>query len=438
MKINDDLFDKKVKDELKFKHSVVPDNINNIFDETTNKLLCNRIVKSKRITRTAVACILAIVITGVVFSTPAIAEKIPFVGEIYKKLGLFKDMEEYTNSVGETKEVNGYNFTIDNIIGTADNILVSVKVVSPVPFKKAAKLDNLSISVDLNDMKELGIKSFGSGSRAFYIDDYTAILIGEIRNDEGKFKSIGDLNLTVAKSDEVSSNFNVKYNFKSSFDKVERIKINEKINNTTINTLISSVIKTDLVFSGDFNENVGRGTDKYYIEIDGEINRSVGGSGTDNGYKMHYPTIKYDDVKKAESINVICVESSDDINDVELFANVEWISESGVKYPKTITLKSGLKGTFYKVEKVGGLLKLYFESEYNPINLLSQLMLRQNINSEKYGDNIFATAYKNGDKENSYVFEFKDIDFEKNIEIFFGGANTTLDNVKEVNKIKIK
>ncbi|MGL5352870.1 MAG: DUF4179 domain-containing protein [Clostridium sp.] len=438
MKINDDLFDKKVKEELNLKHSVVPDNINDIFDETTNKLLCSRRVKSKRITRIAVACIVVIVITGGIFSTPAIAEKIPFVGEIYKKLGLFKDMEEYTNSIGETKEVNGYNFTIDNIIGTADSILVSVKVVSPVPFKKAAKLDNLSISVDLSDMQELGIKSFGSSTRAFYIDDYTAIIIGEIKNDEGKFKSIGDLNLTVAKSDEVSSTFNVKYNFKSSFDKVERIKINKKINNTTIDNLISSVIKTDLAFRGDFNECVGRGSDKCYIEIDGKINRSVGGSGTDNGYKIHFPTIKYDDVKNAESINVICVESSDDINDVELFRNVEWVSESGVKYPKTITSKSGLKGSFYKVDKVDGVLKLYFESEYNPINLLSQLILSQNINGEKYGDNIFGTAYQNGDKENSYIFEFKDIDFEKNIEIFFGGANTTLDKIKEVNKIKIK
>lgn len=438
MNINDDLFDKKVKEELNFKHNVVPDNINDIFDETASKLLCNRIVKPKRINRIAVACIVVIVITGVIFSTPAIAQKIPFVGEIYKKLGLFKDMEEYTNSIGETKVVNGYNFTIDNIIGTSDSILVSVKVVSPVPFKKAAKLDDLSINVDLNDMKELGIKSFGSGSRAFYIDDYTAILIGEIRNNEGKFKSIGDLNLTVTKSDEVSSNFNVKYNFKSSFDKVERIKINEKINNTTINTLISSVIKTDLVFSGDFNENVGRGTDKYYIEIDGKINRAVGASGTDNGFKMYFPTIKYNEVKNAKSINIICVESSDDIIDEDLFSTVEWVSEDGIKYPKTITSKSGLKGYFYKVEKIDGILKLYFESEYNPINLLSELVISQSINGERYGDNIFGTAYKNGDKENSYVFEFKDIDFEKNIDINFWGTNTNLDKIEEVNKIKIK
>lgn len=443
MKINDNLFDKKIKEELNLKHSRVPDSINKIFDETIERVSYKRKFNSKKVVGIAVACIMVIIITGGVLSTPAIAAKIPIVGEIYRKLGLFKDIEEYTNSIGESKEVNGYSFTIDNIVGTPNNILVSVKVVSPIPFTKAAKLDNLDINVDLNDMEDIGIKSFSSGTRAFYIDDYTAIVLGEIENNEGKFKSQGDLNLTVSKSDEVSADFSINFNFKTSFSKVEKVSIGEKINdNIIIDSLETTVIKTGLIFKVNSSTSevdiFGRGTNEYYLELDGKLYGEQGGGGSDGIRNMRFPTVKYHDIKNAESINIVCVTPKDDIVDEDLYSNVEWTNEEGIKYPKSITSKSGLKGRFYKVDKTDGILRLYFESEYNAINLLNSLILSQNINGEKYGDNKFATAYKNGEKENSYVFEFKDVDFEKNSQITFWGTNTNLDKIKDVKIIKVK
>ena len=67
-----------------------------------------------------------------------------------------------------------------------------------------------------------------------YLDEYTAVLTAEISTTENKFKELGEINLSATKvlDDEtyISCNFDVKVDFNSSFRNIEKLNVNEIIN----------------------------------------------------------------------------------------------------------------------------------------------------------------------------------------------------------------
>lgn len=399
--------------------------------------------RDSRIKKSILAATTALLIltTGVI-TKPVIAANIPIIGDIYKELGFFKGFEEYTNYVGETKEVNGYKFTIDNIVGTPTDLLIGVKVESPVPLREKVQEDNFRIDVD---MSKFGIKAWSSMTDVTYLDEHTAILTAEINTTENKFKELGEINLIATKVLEeekyISCDFNVKVDFSSSFKNIEKIKVNERINSKiNIKSIEGNIMETKIWFSdlGAFEKST-----IFYLMVDGKIYRYWDGGGMD--YKsffnhrtvstINFPNVKYEDLKNAKDIKIIYGEIGEGYKEE---VDIKFAEKNGIKYPEEINYEDELKGGFYDVRKEEGKIKFYFKSNYNPLTLFRDIMLKEVKGEEKYGQIALGEFYENPGKEGEYILEFEDIDTNNLLELVYLHRDENLNEIDDYKVIDVK
>ncbi|MDV4149990.1 DUF4179 domain-containing protein [Clostridium sp. AL.422] len=414
----------------------------NIKEDTKSKKNYSKLKK------TIIVALLTIsTLTIGVIATPTIAANIPVIGDIYKKLGFFSKFEDYTNYIGESKKVDGYKFTIDNIVGTPTDLLVGVKVESPIPFEKNNQQKWVQIDVGFTDF---GMEGMSGDVNSYYIDDYTAIVTSHFKNVEGKFKKLGDINIKTSYRDitgeniePISAEFNISVDFTSSFNKIETIKVDKKVNEILkVKSITSSVIGTDIIFNPNIKgegiegfEVWGNGRDIYYLEIDGELHYSNRSSALNDMSMMNFPTVKVDDIKNAKSINIIYITPTIKDEDT-IFANViEKVIENNSTYPKTTVTDIGLKAGFYKVECEGDTLKAHFKSDYNPLLTLTSITLSEIDNDGQVVRMYLPKLYKIEDNE--YIIEFNDLDSNNKLEIYSGVIKKSDENY-DFKTIKIK
>ncbi|EOU1121455.1 DUF4179 domain-containing protein [Clostridium perfringens] len=399
--------------------------------------------RNKKIKKTAIAVTLAFgILTIGVISKPVIAANIPIIGDIYKELGFFKGFEEYTNYIGETKEVDGYKFTIDNIVGTPTDLLIGVKVESPVPLKEKVKEDNFRIDVD---MSNFGINSWSSMTDINYLDEYTAVLTAEISTTENKFKELGEINLSATKvlDDEtyISCNFDVKVDFNSSFRNIEKLNVNEIINEKIkIKFIEGNIMESKIWFNdlGAFEENA-----VFYLMVDGKAYMWWDGNGVEDTSfiiprmvsVLNFPNVKYEDIKNAKDIKIIYGEIGDGYREN---LDIKLTEREGIKYPGEINYEEDLKGGFYDVKRENGMIKFYFKSNYNPLTLFRDIKLREVKGEEKYGQSILGGFYENPEKEGEYVLEFEDIDTNNSLELVYSHRTNNLSELKDYKVIDVK
>ncbi|MGU9315361.1 DUF4179 domain-containing protein [Clostridium perfringens] len=399
--------------------------------------------RNKKIKKTAIAVTLAFgILTIGVISKPVIAANIPIIGDIYKELGFFKGFEEYTNYIGETKEVDGYKFTIDNIVGTPTDLLIGVKVESPVPLKEKVKEDNFRIDVD---MSNFGINSWSSMTDINYLDEYTAVLTAEISITENKFKELGEINLSATKvlDDEtyISCNFDVKVDFNSSFRNIEKLNVNEIINEKIkIKFIEGNIMESKIWFNdlGAFEENA-----VFYLMVDGKAYMWWDGNGVEDTSfiiprmvsVLNFPNVKYEDIKNAKDIKIIYGEIGDGYREN---LDIKLTEREGIKYPGEINYEEDLKGGFYDVKRENGMIKFYFKSNYNPLTLFRDIKLREVKGEEKYGQSILGGFYENPEKEGEYVLEFEDIDTNNSLELVYSHRTNNLSELKDYKVIDVK
>ena len=399
--------------------------------------------RNKKIKKTAIAVTLAFgILTIGVISKPVIAANIPIIGDIYKELGFFKGFEEYTNYIGETKEVDGYKFTIDNIVGTPTDLLIGVKVESPVPLKEKVQEDNLRIDVD---MSNFGINSWSSMTDINYLDEYTAVLTAEISTTENKFKELGEINLSATKvlDDEtyISCNFDVKVDFNSSFRNIEKLNVNEIINEKIkIKFIEGNIMESKIWFNdlGAFEENA-----VFYLMVDGKAYMWWDGNGVEDTSfiiprmvsVLNFPNVKYEDIKNAKDIKIIYGEIGEGYREN---LDIKLTEREGIKYPGEINYEEDLKGGFYDVKRENGMIKFYFKSNYNPLTLFRDIKLREVTGEEKYGQSILGGFYENPEKEGEYVLEFEDIDTNNSLELVYSHRTNNLSELKDYKVIDVK
>lgn len=399
--------------------------------------------RNKKIKKTAIAVTLAFgILTIGVISKPVIAANIPIIGDIYKELGFFKGFEEYTNYIGETKEVDGYKFTIDNIVGTPTDLLIGVKVESPVPLKEKVKEDNFRIDVD---MSNFGINSWSSMTDINYLDEYTAVLTAEIITTENKFKELGEINLSATKvlDDEtyISCNFDVKVDFNSSFRNIEKLNVNEIINEKIkIKFIEGNIMESKIWFNdlGAFEENA-----VFYLMVDGKAYMWWDGNGVEYTSftiprmvsVLNFPNVKYEDIKNAKDIKIIYGEIGEGYREN---LDIKLTEREGIKYPGEINYEEDLKGGFYDVKRENGMIKFYFKSNYNPLTLFRDIKLREVKGEEKYGQGILGGFYENPEKEGEYVLEFEDIDTNNSLELVYSHRTNNLSELKDYKVIDVK
>lgn len=399
--------------------------------------------RNKKIKKTAIAVTLAFgILTIGVISKPVIAANIPIIGDIYKELGFFKGFEEYTNYIGETKEVDGYKFTIDNIVGTPTDLLIGVKVESTVPLKEKVQEDNFRIDVD---MSNFGINSWSSMTDINYLDEYTAVLTAEISTTENKFKELGEINLSATKvlDDEtyISCNFDVKVDFNSSFRNIEKLNVNEIINEKIkIKFIEGNIMESKIWFNdlGAFEENA-----VFYLMVDGKAYMWWDGNGVEDTSfiiprmvsVLNFPNVKYEDIKNAKDIKIIYGEIGDGYREN---LDIKLTEREGIKYPGEINYEEDLKGGFYDVKRENGMIKFYFKSNYNPLTLFRDIKLREVKGEEKYGQGILGGFYENPEKEGEYVLEFEDIDTNNSLELVYSHRTNNLSELKDYKVIDVK
>lgn len=414
----------------------------NINEDTKSKKMHNKFKKA------IIAALLTInILTIGVIAKPTTAANMPIIGDIYKQLGFFSKFADYTNYIGKSKEVDGYKFTIDNIVGTPTDLLVGVKVESPIPFEKNNQQKWVQIDVNFTSF---GINGMSGDVNSYYIDDYTAIVTSHFKNVEGKFKKLGDINIktsyrdiTEENIDPISAEFNISVDFTSSFNKIETIKVDKKVNEILkVKSITSSVIGTDIIFNPNIKgegiegfEIWGRGRDIYYLEIDGELHYSNRSSSLNDVSMMNFPTVKIDDIKNAKSINIIYITPTIKDEDTIFASEIEMVTENNITYPKTTVTETGLKAGVYKVECEGDTLKAHFKSDYNPLLSLRSITLNEIDNNGQVVRMYLPKLYKIEDNE--YIIEFNDLNYNNKLEISSGGIKISDENYN-LKTIKVK
>lgn len=399
--------------------------------------------RNKKLKKSAIAATLAFgILTAGVMSKPVIAANIPIIGDIYRELGFFKGFEDYTNYIGETKEVEGYKFTIDNIVGTPTDLLVGVKVESPIPLKGLVQEDNFRVDID---MSKFGVNSWTSGTDVTYLDDYTAILTAEINTTEKKLREIGELNLVATKVLEndtyISCDFNIKVDFSSSFRDIEKVQVDERVDkNIKINSIEGNIVESKLWFDGlgAFEDN-----SIFYLMVNGKAYGWWDGTGMEDTSLiiprtvsvLNFPNVKYEDIKNAEDIKVIYARIDEEYKE-ELDIKLE--EKDGIKYPVEMNYGEDLKGGFYEVKREDGKIKFYFKSNYNPLTLFRDIMLKEVKDEDGYGQRILGGVYENPEREGEYILEFEDIDTDNPLELVYWHRTSNLSDIKDYKVIDIK
>ncbi|MEG1483037.1 DUF4179 domain-containing protein [Clostridium sp.] len=397
-------------------------------------------LKKRNNKKKLVASAVAIALVGII-STPAIADNIPVINNIYKQFGFFQGYEKYTNYIGQSQERNGIKVTIENIIAVPNQLEAVVKIESREPLKLNPKEDNFmfNVNMDMNTIKSG--TSTSSGGDSYYIDNNTMILNYKETLSGSTYPKKGDLSLQIKKLSEdfkiteLEMTFDIKVDFTTAFKDKYNLDIKQYVNDSVkLNKLKSNAMGSELEFTGEDAESLNDvWGPKYCIEVDGKIYTKKFGS------NMDFPQLTADVMRNANSINFIIsdikepLKWGDDLDDIQ----IEMVQEGNIKYPKIITSQNGVKGEIYKVEWEGNKLKFYFRSEYEPINIFQGLSLSASNNDKDRDFSRYSNKYTIERVDDGYVAIFDGVEKNKNILLDFGD-HIPLDNYKEAKVIKVK
>lgn len=366
--------------------------------------------------------------SGVFLSKPAFAESIELFQNIYEKMGYYKDYKDYSEFVGQTKEDNGYRFTIEKLIGTPNKMMVAVKVTSlNKPFDKTDKN-----SIVKNLMPFVGftfkIAKSGSGDNNIeYIDDYNALYVFSENIPYGKFNKRGNVTINIHSTgvkgiDPVNVDFDFKADFSKSFAKTLNLKVNKKITvckvETSISEISTSLLGTYLKFDA-FESEPEDERGLFAIEADGTIYlHSNVGSGSGGAYAF-FPALTYDILNKAKSIKVIPINRTDFSKSIESTKpHYEIALKTDLKEPLKVTNVPDAYGEIYKVEHTADKIRIYYDAGDKTLGELSVADIYSHDKDripEEY-NNSTTIIVKDSNRKNGYYIEQK---AKPNEEYFF-------------------
>lgn len=173
----------------KFDSINIPNNIDNVIEKGVKKALEDKTNtrKTNKLIKVVAASMIGIITLGVV--NPALASKIPFIGnvfeEIEKNLHFPGNYSQYSTSVNETAYSNGIGVTLSDILCDGQSLYVTYKIENEEPFKntswengKELDMNQLIISEKYNkvDFSDEQLDNTGfAGLEGKFIDEYTFI-----------------------------------------------------------------------------------------------------------------------------------------------------------------------------------------------------------------------------------------------------------------------
>ncbi|MBS4958546.1 MAG: DUF4179 domain-containing protein [Clostridium sp.] len=266
MKLNDELFDKKVKEKLKLENNVLPDYANNAFKNGISKGLNNKRKKSKNIAGMASACIAVTIIFGV--TLPTYAGDLPILRNIvdYFTDSRYKNYDKYASDLNISKESNGVSITINKVIYDGLDLEVFYTVETE---KLGGKIPSL---IDVNTKINGKEISFGSSSNGELLENISvgnlsyglserSMVPKELQSESfyGGYVDIPDEFLFSMEIDSIligdsivkgSWNFDIQVTNELVKGEVDEYKLNETISNISksanINKLLTTPINTSI------------------------------------------------------------------------------------------------------------------------------------------------------------------------------------------------
>lgn len=173
MNKDSNLFDKKIRDQLKFENSYVPDNINNIFDESINMAVNKRKLKHKKYSTICAACLAGTIILGL--TMPAYADNLSIFRNIFKvfESNISKHYNDYASDLNVTKESKGIKVTINKVVYDGIELVLFYTVESEKPMEEIPYFLDTRIKINGN------LTSFSSSRNGKFLND-NKIYVGEI------------------------------------------------------------------------------------------------------------------------------------------------------------------------------------------------------------------------------------------------------------------
>ncbi|MGN2337234.1 DUF4179 domain-containing protein [Clostridium cagae] len=274
-------FDKILKDKMKSKYNKVPDKIDLMIQQTLNSIKPKKQKKYKRIISIAIVCFCILFASiGVGITTTANALGLPIKDFIAEIMGLSPQYSDYASDVNITKESNGINFTITSVLYDGYKLKIAYKIESIVEdsFEKLTDLSSfLNAKVSVNG-KEVNLT--GSGySKPINSNTIAGINVLDINDSiyDNSFMGLTQLDIldtfsfNISIGDEVDGekykwDFNIPISSEKIKSKIEEYSLNAIVGDCKIKKAIVTPISTYL--SGTFKNSKDRVSIMNYIVVD--------------------------------------------------------------------------------------------------------------------------------------------------------------------------
>ncbi|MDV4152361.1 DUF4179 domain-containing protein [Clostridium sp. AL.422] len=165
MKMSDDSLDKKIKEKLSKEISYIPQDIDQVFDNTISKLKVNRRLKFKNVAGICVALLTIFIVFGSSLTT--YASNIPIISSILEmfKSNRYENYDKYSSDLNITKESNGIQTTITKVVYDGIELYIFYMIQSEEPMEDIPYFLVKEIKIDNN------ITTFGYGGEGRFLDN---------------------------------------------------------------------------------------------------------------------------------------------------------------------------------------------------------------------------------------------------------------------------
>ncbi|MDR3597601.1 DUF4179 domain-containing protein [Clostridium sp.] len=433
MQVNDDLFDDKIKQKLKYEINYIPDDINQKIDDAVKKIEKRRF-NVKKVCSICACCVGITLFLGM--AMPTYASNIPIIGSIFKMFNYktYENYDKYASDLNITKESNGVKMTINKVVYDEIELAVFYSIESENEIKFEPRFPGAELKINGKTT------TFSGGGPGKFSDDhktYVGVMEYNVSKKNsvpkevqektllGGYVEIPDefvftLNINEIGTPDDSNSIKGKWNFNIPVNSEKIIgKVNEKecdidlsniasgynikkIITTPLNTVIQGTRMDEEDNSDDINFDVFDDKGRY---IEGKSSEAIGHKDNDGNCIMYFNNnFKeiYDDTKsltfipyKYKFIGNDNSENNENSNEITAKINfkgeTKLYSNDGTEY-----------AVITKIQKENGKTKIYYKSEYGisigPIEILNN----------KTGENIvsFNTEYSGLDQKEATTYDY--------------------------------
>lgn len=398
---------------------------------------------------------------GSLYVSPVKASNIPVLNSIYELLGIYYEYKNYSQYIGDSIEVKGGKYTLEEILITPYKSLIAIRITGNEPINDTT--DNFFISASIEDSY---LES--STSSIHKIDDFNIIQVIEGRYNS-KVPEKAPINISISPLENPDSpsyfgdaTFNINVDFGKSYSEFDSYKISGgrlKGYGLNLKEINSSILGTDIlgdIFSfSDSTDYIEKNNNlNYILSVNGDLYgglteysiSSLGGLISFGDISVSFNGLKIPDFHSIHNINLSVFKPKYNQNEISEIYETPSVKElikynespfnkitsKGVTYYKTIELFNDRKIYFYNLERNNETLKLHAKLNHSDINLLTNIIATTSDGKEIH----YPRIYSSPNKKDEYVIEFSNI--KENIDVLILNYETFTNEYELIKEIKIK